>query len=82
MCAAESSLATRSSATAHIAFRVVVPAVFRILQVTPVDGGQEVRVWTNMRSVHFNNHEYRFAVLGETTLRVPASNDVQIVHGL
>lgn len=82
LCAAESTLGT-NSATAHLSFKVVIPPVFRVLQVTPVANGYQYRVWTNTRSVMFNGREYRFNSVGESTLTVPASRDgIYIVHGL
>lgn len=82
LCAGESKLGS-TSATAHLSFTVVIPPVFRVLQVTPVKEGYEYRVWTNTRSILLNGREYRFQNIGETTLTLPASaQGVFIVHGL
>ena len=81
LCAAESSKGA-SRAIGHIAFGVQVPPVFKILQVTPVAGGNEYRAWTNMKFIVINGKEYRLSRVGETTLFVPASKDTFIVHGL
>ena len=82
LCAGESKLGS-TSATAHLSFRVVIPPVFRVLQVTPVKDGYEYRVWTNTPSILLNGREYRFTRVGETTLTVPAAPaGVFIVHGL
>jgi len=68
--AAESALGTRS-ATARVHLRVVVPPVFRILQVRQEGDAVEYRVWTNMRSVFLNGREFRFSRVGESVLRMP-----------
>jgi hypothetical protein len=84
-CAAESTVAApgASSASAHLSFRIVVPPVFRVLQITPVKEGLQYRVWTNMSSILLNGIEYRFNRVGESTLTIPAPPDgVFIVHGL
>jgi hypothetical protein len=71
------------SASARLRLTVVVPPVFRVLQVTPVADGYEYRVWTNMKSVAIGGREYRFDHIGESTVRVPTSlGDTWIVHGL
>lgn len=71
------------SASARLQITVVVPPVFRVLQVTPVADGYEYRVWTNMRLVAIGGREYRFDRIGENTVRVPtAPGDTWIVHGL
>ncbi len=82
LCAAESRMGEQGTASAHLNFRIVVPPVFRVLQVTQVGADQEYRVWTNMKSVKFNSVEYRFSQVGETVLRVPRARDAWIVHGL
>ncbi|RYF66769.1 MAG: hypothetical protein EOO22_20495 [Comamonadaceae bacterium] len=81
-CAAESRLSEQGSASAHLNFRIVVPPVFRVLQVTPAGADDEYRVWTNMRSIKLNSVEYRFQRVGEAVLRVPRARDAWIVHGL
>jgi hypothetical protein len=82
LCAAESSLGSQS-VTSHLSFRVVIPPVFRILQVTPIKDGYEYRVWTNRPSILLNGREYRFSSVGETTLTIPVSAPgVFVVHGL
>ncbi|MEZ2298868.1 hypothetical protein [Variovorax sp. RCC_210] len=71
------------SASARVHITVVVPPVFRVLQVTPVADGYEYRVWTNMKLVAIGGREYRFDHVGENTVRVPtAPGDTWIVHGL
>lgn len=82
LCAAESGLGS-SAATARVRIAVVVLPVFRVLQVTPTAEGYDYRVWTNMKSVVLGGHEYRFARVGENTVRVPtAPGDTWVVHGL
>jgi hypothetical protein len=82
LCAAESGLGSQS-ATSHLSFRVVIPPVFRILQVTQIKDGYEYRVWTNKPSILLNGREFRFSSVGETTLVVPAATaGVFVVHGL
>jgi hypothetical protein len=81
-CIAESTLGS-TSASSHLSFRVVIPPVFRVLQVTPVKEGYQYRVWTNVPSVLLNGIEYRFTRVGETQLTIPAPpTDVFVVHGL
>jgi hypothetical protein len=81
-CAAESKLGS-TSVSSHLSFKVVIPPVFRVLQVTPVVDGYEYRVWTNKPSIVLNGHEYRFTRAGENTLMVPATSaGVFVVHGL
>lgn len=71
------------SASARLRITVVVPPVFRVLEVTPVAGGYDYRVWTNMKSAVIGGREYRFERIGESTVRVPtAPGDTWIVHGL
>lgn len=82
LCVAESRLGEQGSASAHLNFRIVVPPVFRVLQVTQVGAEHEYRVWTNMKSIMFGGVEYRFQRVGETVLRVPKARDNWIVHGL
>jgi hypothetical protein len=50
---------------------VTVQPQFRILESTPVSGGHEYLVWTNMRSIQLNGNEYRFDRVGEATVVVP-----------
>jgi hypothetical protein len=81
-CTAETTLGV-NSATGRLNFTVVIPPVFRVLQVTPVTGGYEYRVWTNRPSVMLNGREYRFNRVGETTLKIPAPPQALfLVHGL
>ena len=80
---AAASGAGSGSATAQLRITVVVPPVFRVLQVTPAAGGYDYRVWTNMQSVVIGGRAYRFDHIGESTVRVPtAPGDTWIVHGL
>jgi len=62
------------SATAAFHVTLVVPPAFRVLQVTPVPGGHEYRVWTNMKSVRIRGREYRFDKVGETTFLVTGTD--------
>lgn len=61
------------SATARFTVSMVVLPTFKVLEVTPVRGGHEYRVWTNMKSVVIKGREYRFDKIGETTLMVAGS---------
>ncbi|MDM0076225.1 hypothetical protein QTH90_17590 [Variovorax sp. J2P1-59] len=82
LCAAESTVGS-NSASAHLSFRVVIPPVFRVLQVTPIKEGYQYRVWTNVPSILLNGIEYRFNRVGETLLTIPAPPaGVFIIHGL
>lgn len=82
VCTAESTLGS-GRATAQLGFKIVVPPVMRVLQVTALQDGYEYRIWTNTRSAHFNGREYRFSKVGEHTLKVPSSpQGVYLVHGL
>ena len=82
LCAAETMLGG-GRATGQLGFRVDVPAVMRVLQVTPLADGHEYRIWTNTRSAFFNGREYRFAKVGEHTLRLPSPpQGMVLVHGL
>ena len=81
-CTAETTLGV-NSATGGLNFTVIIPPVFRVLQVTPVTDGYEYRVWTNKPSVMLNGREYRFHRVGETTLKVPTPpQGLLLVHGL
>jgi len=71
-CLAEATMGA-ASASARVTLRVIVPPVFRILQVTPLPGARAYRVWTNMASVSLQGRLYRFEHVGETTLVVPHS---------
>jgi hypothetical protein len=82
VCVAEATLGV-DSATGQLSFKVVVPPVLRVLQVTPLKDGHEYRIWTNTRSAYINGREYRFTKVGEQTLKVPASpQGMFLVHGL
>lgn len=59
-----------SSATARFNVTMIVLPTFKVLQVTPVNGGHEYRVWTNMKSVLIRGREYRFDKVGETAFTV------------
>lgn len=59
-----------NSSTARFTVSMVVLPTFKVLEVTPVKGGHEYRVWTNMKSVAIKGREYRFDKIGETTLMV------------
>lgn len=84
-CAAETTIAAprANSASAHLSFRIVIPPVFRVLQITPVKEGYQYRVWANMPSILLNGIEYRFKRVGETTITISAPpTGVFILHGL
>jgi len=82
VCMAESMLGA-GKATSQLSFKVVVPPVIRVLQVTPLKDGDEYRIWTNTRSAFFNGREYRFPRVGEYTLKMPSSpQGVYLIHGL
>jgi len=66
---AEPMHGTRSSAARFSVAMVVLPT-FEVLQATPVQGGHEYRVWTNMKSVFIKGREYRFDKIGQTTFVV------------
>jgi len=59
-----------SSPTARFGVTMIVLPTFEVLQSTPVKGGHEYRVWTNMKSVLIKGREYRFDKIGETTFTV------------
>ncbi|MEO8248639.1 MAG: hypothetical protein ABI589_04645 [Burkholderiales bacterium] len=81
-CLAESRVSS-GNASARLNFRVTIPPVFRVLQSTPVEGGIDHRVWTNMKSIVINGTDYRFARVGEARLHLPASPRGDfIIHGL
>ncbi|HSW16321.1 MAG TPA: hypothetical protein VLJ86_03785 [Ramlibacter sp.] len=63
---------TVKAASTDFSVRLTVRPAFRILNVRPVAGGLEYRVWTNMKSIHLNGREYRFQRVGENTLVVPS----------
>jgi hypothetical protein len=78
-CTAETAVGV----TGALNFTVIIPPVFRVLQVTPVTDGYEYRVWTNKPSVMLNGREYRFHRVGETTLKIPTPPQrLLLVHGL
>ena len=79
---AESVLGSKA-ATARLGFAVVVPPVFRVLEVTSVPGGHRYRVWTNMHSAFLNGHQYTFNRVGESVLLIPSTAErLTVVHGL
>jgi hypothetical protein len=63
-----------NSSTARFSVSMVVLPTFKVLEVTPVKGGHEYRVWTNMKSVLIKGREYRFDKIGETTLMVAGTD--------
>jgi hypothetical protein len=82
LCAAESTYGT-GTATSQLRLTVVVPPVFRVLQVTPTRDGYDYRVWTNMRTVVIDGREHRFDKIGETTLSLRSPPDsLWVVLGL
>ena len=82
VCTAETMLGS-GRATGQLSFKVVVPPVMRVVQVTPLKDGYEYRIWTNTGSASFNGREYRFPKVGEYTLKVPSSpRGVYLIHGL
>lgn len=83
LCCAADADPSPARASARLRFTVVIPPVFRVLQVTPTPAGYEYRVWTNTRSILLNGRAYRFPHVGETTLTLPPSaQGMFIVHGL
>lgn len=83
LCCAGETVEGPGRTSARLRFTVVIPPVFRVLQVTPTLEGYEYRVWTNTRSILLNGREYRFSRVGETTLTLPLSaQGIFIVHGL
>jgi hypothetical protein len=68
---ASQSSTGHKSASANLSISLTVLPAFRVLEMTPVFGGHEYRVWTNMKTVQLNGQEYRFERIGETTLVVP-----------
>ncbi|CAN7338997.1 hypothetical protein [Variovorax paradoxus] len=58
------------SAAARFNVTMIVLPTFKVLQVTPVSGGHEYRVWTNMKSVLIKGREYQFDKIGETSFTV------------
>lgn len=59
-----------TTATTQLKISLVVRPVFKVLEVAPVKDGYIYRVWTNVRSIDIGGREYRFAGVGETTLKV------------
>ena len=83
LCCAAESAEGPGHARAGLRFAVIIPPVFRVLQVTPSAQGYEYRVWTNTRSILLNGREYRFTGVGESTFTLPRSTQgIFIVHGL
>ncbi|MDQ0083564.1 hypothetical protein J2W35_003928 [Variovorax boronicumulans] len=62
------------SATARFSLTMVVLPTFKVLEITPVKGGHEYRVWTNMASVLIKGREYRFDKIGEVTFMVAGTD--------
>lgn len=63
-----------SSATGRFNLTINVLPTFKVLDVAPVKGGHEYRVWTNMASVTIKGREYRFDKVGESTFMVPGTD--------
>lgn len=63
-----------NSATGRFNLTMVVLPTFKVLEVRPVKGGHEYRVWTNMTSVLIKGREYRFDKIGETTFTVAGTD--------
>ena len=63
-----------NSSTARLTVSMVVLPTFKVLEVTPVKGGHDYRVWTNMKTVLIKGREYRFDKIGETTFMVAGTN--------
>lgn len=63
-----------NSATGRFNLTMIVLPTFKVLEVTPVKGGHEYRVWTNMKSVLIKGREYRFDKIGETTFTVAGTD--------
>lgn len=69
---AESSTGV-SRASATLMVSITVQPTFRVLESTPVEGGHQMRVFTNMRSTQLNGQTIYFTKLGEQTVFVPTS---------
>lgn len=86
--AAQSTVGLKNvkAASTELSVSLTVRPAFRILDVMPVPGGHEYRVWTNMKSMHLNGREYRFQRVGENTFVVPSlvagSGPQPLVYGL
>ena len=74
------------AASTEFSVTLTVRPAFRILNVAPVQGGHEYRVWTNMKSIHLNGREYRFQRAGENTFVLPSlvagSGPEPLLYGL
>ena len=70
---AESSAGV-SSTTARLTISITVMPTFRILESTPVEGGQQLRVFTNMRDTYINGKYVQFSRVGEQTVFVPGTS--------
>lgn len=69
---AESSAGV-SQAQASLTIRITVAPTFKVLESTPVEGGYQMRVFTNQRSTQVNGQTIYFTRVGEQTVFVPAS---------
>lgn len=61
----------QKSVSSGFSITLTVRPTFRILETTPVAGGHQYRVWTNLKKVQLNGQEYRFERVGESTVMVP-----------
>lgn len=68
--AAQLAPGTRA-ASSSFGVSITIKPQFRVLESRPVNGGNEYRVWTNVRSVQIRGQEYRFDRVGEATIMVP-----------
>ena len=66
--------ALAESASARFGVGITVLPTFEVRQVTPVQGGREYRVWTNMKSAQLEGREYLFGKPGEAVVFVPDAN--------
>ena len=71
--AAQAQAAGAKSASSGFGVMLTVRPSFRILESSPVPGGYQYRVWTNMKTVQLNGRDYRFERVGEATLMVPGA---------
>jgi hypothetical protein len=70
---AESSTGV-SQAQAGLMIRIVVAPTLNVLESTPVEGGYQMRVFTNQRSAQLNGQTIYFTKVGEQTVFVPTSS--------
>lgn len=62
-----------SQAQASLMVRIVVEPTFKVLETTSVEGGYQMRVFTNQHSTQLNGQTIYFTKVGEQTVFVPTS---------